>query len=878
MNSSSRHRALIGLAVILTMFTTAKSTQAEIVRLPTDIIPKFEAIHLNLDPNKSDYTGSVHIEIKVERATKAIQFHAQEMDLQRIILRGKRGTVELKPDTEEDGLVTATAPTTVSPGSYSLDIDFANEFDQRATSLYRLQSGGQAYAFTQFEAVDARLAFPCWDEPSFKFPYQITLSVPEAHEAVSNTPVVSQSVKDGVKTVVFRRTKPLPSYLLAIATGPLEFTPIPGMSIPGRVVSPKGTSALAQAAVAMTPPILAALERYFGRPYPYEKLDLIAVPEYTYGAMENPGAITYADRFLLFDPKTMSVAARRLFATFTAHELAHMWFGNLVTMQWWDDLWLNESFGEWMGDKIASEVFPELQVGGDVAANLQEAMVVDARLSTRAIRQPVHTVSNLLQSADALSYYKGEATISMFEQWIGPQTFRKGILAYLKKHEWGNAEAKDLWGALSKASGRDIGGAMATFIDQPGVPLVAVRVLADGRVQLAQKRFLNFGIAAPPQPLWQVPVTLKYPVGSAVRTHSLLLREDSMTVALPGLSGKPPDWVYPSAGGFGYYRWSVDFPTLLSLADAASESLVPRERIGYLQNLAALLDAGGVRGDDYLRLVASFAEDPRPEVIAVIPDALEGIKRAFINEDLQAPFAVYVRIVLQPSVKRFGLDRARGEEDAVSIIRPPLIEWLADDGRDEEVLAHADGLATSFLADRGSIDPSLVAVALGVSAIRGDGALFEVYKKRFEDSEIPTDRMPLLGALGNFRDPKLREAALAYNLEGPLRPQEHFTIPQSMSRTVAYQGQVFDWVTRNYDELSRRMPPIYAIFLPHIGTGCLEANLLKAKAFYSVPEHSAPGSEVELARVLEGGRDCVGLRDREGEAVARYLTQIVGGE
>ncbi len=861
-------------ALLALLLASAIPVRADVSRLRTDIVPKFQAIHLSLDAAKADYTGSVRVEIEVTKPTDTIQFHAQEMKLQKTALRAKKGSRELKTEEGEEGFVTATAPSTIAPGAYTLEIEFSNEFDRRATGLYRLESGGSAYTFTQFEAVDARLAFPCWDEPSFKFPYQMTLSVPAAHEAVSNTPVERETVKEGVKTVVFRRTKPLPSYLLAVATGPLEYVPVRGTSIPTRIVTPKGSAALTEVAATMTPPLLAALEKYFGRPYPYEKLDMIAVPEFAPGAMENPGAITYGDRFILFDPKTMSMSQRRTFAVFTAHELAHMWFGDLVTMKWWDDLWLNESFAEWMGDRIAGEVYPELQVEVEALRGVHQAMGLDAQLSTRAIRQPVRTVANLLQSADELTYKKGQATLAMFEQWMRPETFRKGVLAYLKKHEWGNAEASDLWDALSQAAGRDLSAPMSSFLDQPGVPLVRAEVLADGQVRLTQRRHLNYGATAPEPSLWKVPVRIKYSDGSVVKTHPVLLTAASLTVSLPGLAGKAPAWIHPNAGATGYYRWSVDAPMLQRLADAAQCALEPPERMGFVQNLGALLAAGEVRGDDYLRLVAGFAEDPRPEVIGVLPGALEGIKDSFIDGDPEGLFAAYVRRVLAPSMKRFGPDRAKGEEEAVSLLRPRLIAWLADDGQDPEVLSHSERLADSFLADRGSVDPSLVNVALRASAIRGDAARFGEYRKRFEAATVPTDRDALLAALGNFREPKLREQALDYVLEGPLRPHEIYAIPQSMSRTTAYRGQVLEWIMANYDAIVKRIPPVYSIYLPRLGSGCSEERIQKAKGFFSKPEHSPPGTDKELARVIEAGKDCVGLRAREGEAVTRYLTQL----
>src|SRR5258706_9828782 len=317
-------------------------------RLARDVVPTFQAVRLVLDPAQAEYRGTAHVELNVARPTAVFGFHAEGPVLSALKLRGAGGEVPLRHTVGARGLVRAEADRPIPPGAYTLDIDFTAPFDTRAAGLYRATVRGESYAFTQFEADDARKAFPCWDEPSFKFPYQLTVVVPEKDLAVSNTPIESETARGGQKTVVFKRTPSLPSYLLAIAVGPFDTVPIPGLSVPGRVVAVKGSGGMAAEAARITPPLVAALERYFGRSYPFEKLDLIAVPEFWPGAMENAGAITFAEGILLVDQAASSQQERRL-VEITAHELAHMWFGDLVTMAWWDDLWLNESFASWMG-------------------------------------------------------------------------------------------------------------------------------------------------------------------------------------------------------------------------------------------------------------------------------------------------------------------------------------------------------------------------------------------------------------------------------------------------------------------------------------------------------------------------------------------------
>ncbi len=346
---------------------------ADLVRLGSDVVPTAEAVSLTADPRSDDYSGSVVVDLQVKKATPTFRFHAEDMTLASLKLTKGNKAVDVTHAKGEDGTVLVTAAKPLQPGKYTLSIDFTNKYNRQAVGLYKMTvKDGTPYLFTQFEAIDARRAFPCWDEPGFKIPYELTLNIPEQYDAVSNTTVASESKSGGRKVIRFARTKPLPSYLIAVAVGEFESTPIEGMSVPGRVIAPKGQGRLTKLAAEITPPLLAALEKYFGSKHPFEKVDLIAVPEYWAGAMENPGAITYRDTVLLLDPAVATPAQRQNLIRVTAHELAHMWFGDLVTMEWWDDLWLNESFADWMGDKITDQVHPEL--GHAITEDVQNAV------------------------------------------------------------------------------------------------------------------------------------------------------------------------------------------------------------------------------------------------------------------------------------------------------------------------------------------------------------------------------------------------------------------------------------------------------------------------------------------------------------------------
>jgi len=529
-SQSAKHIWLI-LRLVPVLLVIDDFAQAR--QLAMDVVPTNQTVMLTINADTSDYSGSTLIDLEVKAVTDSFSFHAERIQFDSLSLKHNKKSIANSFTRGENGLVSVHCAVPLALGKYSLTIDFTNAFDTQAVGLYRVVTEGNGYTFTQFEENDARKAFPCFDEPIFKIPFSVTLKVPQEHLAIANTSIEKESSKDGWKTVVFRETKPLPTYLVAIATGPLETVNVPGMKIPTRIVTVKGKLGLTDFSIKTTPPLMAAFEKYFDSPYPYDKLDLIAVPEFWAGAMENAGAITFRETILLRDPQKLTLSQRRSTAGVIAHELAHMWFGDLVTMAWWDDLWLNESFATWMGNKVCDEVFPEYEVGLNEIGSIHGAMNGDARPSTQQIRQPTGSTDNLLSNIGVI-YNKGQAVLMMFEEWMGADLFQKGIRLYLKKHAWGNATADDLWAALSEASGREIGPTMNTFIEQPGVPLISVNMTSTGEIEINQSRFSNYGdtVGYASTLVWQVPMTVKYYDGNSVRTHSLLLTEKKTIIQI----------------------------------------------------------------------------------------------------------------------------------------------------------------------------------------------------------------------------------------------------------------------------------------------------------------------------------------------------------
>jgi alanyl aminopeptidase len=855
-------------------------------RLDRGAMPTEQSVDLTLDPEKADYSGTVTIALDVTQATDVLRFHARSLTVDEASLKGSSATIQ-PTAIEKVGMDQARLKFAkpIAPGKYTLTMKFHNAYNVRAVSLYKVVTGGRAYLFTQFEDTEAREAFPCWDEPSFKIPWHMTLRVPAGDLAVSNTPVTSEKTAGGTKTVVFDGTKPLPSYLIAIAVGPFETVPITGMGVPGRVVTVQGASRMAADAASAAGPLLKALERYFGRPYPYAKLDLIAAPEFLYGAMENAGAIVFADRALLLDPEIASSDQRNRMHGTLAHEMALMWFGDLVTMKWWDDLWLNESFATWMSNKVMDEVFPDEREGVGALFSVQRAFTTDSRPSTRAMRGKIVGNTSLQETANELTYNKGCAVLTMFESWVGPDKFRAGVLDYIQAHQWSNAEGRDLWLAIGKRSGEDIDAAMASFLDQPGVPLVTLESAGGGKVKLTQRRFLTIGSAGADEPRWRIPVILRYPADSGLRTLRVWLT-GADTVADLGVAALPA-WIMPNADASGYYRWRVPDGMREALIAAARAQLDERERIDVIANLTAQLRAGAEPGDRYLQMVASMAQDPEPEVLRADMESLDENRIALATPRSTSALQAYVRTTFDPALHRFGLVPHDDERPGVSESRALLLRLLGDAGQSKPVLAFAESVSVAYRKSPKSVPPSLVDAVMVLAARRGDRAMFDDYRQRFESASVPSDRALYLACLGSFRSPELQAAALDYCLNGPLRPQEGLVIPAAMSETGLllangragggeFSEQTMKWTLDHWDALIARMPPNFAARALRSTGGCTKDRAAALQQFFADPKHDSPGIAASLRRLEDSMEECSSLHDREAERVERWLTSTAG--
>lgn len=853
-------RVLFGLLLLSVCNLAAATDEFRMAKLARPIA---QSVWLKLDPAQEGFEGRVSITLELDSAGKQIQFSGRDYSIDSASVSGSADCA-LTTAMGEQGVVTASCADELPAGRYTLEIAFHAPYNRRSVGLFKTVAQGDAYLFTQFEMSDARRAFPVFDEPEYKIPFTLTVSVPDGLKVYANTPETALSSKDGWTTREFAPTPPIPSYLVALAAGPLEEYAVEGLRVPGRIITVRGKSAMAAYVAGEMPKILAALEAYFGRPYPYAKLDSVAVPEFPFGAMENVGLITYREDLLLIDPENASLEQKRSSLSVIAHEIAHQWYGNLVTMRWWDDLWLNEAFATWMGGKIVAQVYPELES----QLNLQQssAMPSDALLTTKPIRKPIRSEADVFDGL-GLAYSKGGAVLSMVEQWIGEDVFKDGIRAYLKTHEFGNAQADDLWGALGKAAGKDVATVLRTFIEQSSFPLLDVGLSAK-TLTISQRRFAYPGATAPPQ-RWTVPVNIVYGVGERRQSTSVLLDKPSATIELEF----EPQWVYPDTDGKGYYRFALDDDLLaLSLPHFNHKSLNVRERLAFVSGSNALFLADELEAADYLRIIAPFLDDPHPRVVSSALGYLTDLREPLVDKALEPEWASYIAKATKPVLRRHGLVSRADDAPGMNGLRSRLIRLAGLEGRDAKVITQARRQAELFLSNPGESDSGLIDAQLAVAAFHGDDALYEQMVAKFESTSTPDVRSRLLEALSMFGNAEQQSASLDYVLTEHITASDIRYILSGEFYTEERAARTRTWMYENYDALTKKMPPFAIPFMPQfLGGGCDLDVLETAYDFFLPLVEDTPAYARTLEKTAESVRQCADLRARESKALAEFL-------
>jgi aminopeptidase N len=823
-------------------------------RLPASIVPVSQTIELRLDPSQSDFSGHTTINLTIGQTTDRIGINQVGLDMTSIVLSSAGAGRILHATDGEWEIAWLADGNEIAPGDYVLTIDFGGRFSTDALGMYHVSFEDNDYLFTQMESMYARRAFPVFDEPAFKIPYTLTISAPSGLVVIANMPVASTTEQDGWQRVEFQTTPPLPSYLLAYAVGPLERVAIDGMSVPGYVYMPKGHAGKAGFVIRETPTIVAALEDYFGLLYPFPKLDFVAVPEFAFGAMENPGLITYRTELLLVGDEPTGTQAERVLMVI-AHEVAHIWYGDLVTMKWWDDLWLNEAFASWMAWSVMESVYPQYE--SDLKLPQAAAFPADQRTSSKPIRRMVRNNDEIIDGL-GLNYSKGRALLSMLEQYVGHEVWQRAIRNYIGEFAWSNASERDLWNAVSEEFGLDVYGIAGAFLNQPGFATVTIG--EDGKV--SQKRYLTEGREAADFE-WQIPLNVKYKSKGEIRQSFLLLKGKSGSLDIPNNT----DWIFPDAGGNGYYRWSTGLDQLYKLVDDVNE-LTEREKIALLDNSEALLNAGDLSLADYMFVLNALIRDPHPLVFLPSLEKLITIGEKFVASDNRDSFARFIDQTVAGRLQEVGVESRNDDSEAVIQMRPRLVRALGQFGADEAARDAAVKLTNAYLESAESVQSGLALEAMRVTALNDDGGRYEQYQRAYLSSGSADQKSNILSAI-YFDDPDVVRRHLDFSISASVPSGDAVKGLGFSAYILEDHSVLYAWLEENLDALQEKIPEFRRPLLPQIiGDTCNARNLAMLEEFFGKRGGLYSSS---LGKAVETAESCIDRRKRHASDLEQFL-------
>ena len=789
------------------------------VMLPANVRPS--SYKLMLEPDLSDFTfrGEETVEIEILERTPTIVLNCADITIQTCKLTQANGSTVAPVNTRlDEGAETATFEfkTALPVGPAKLEIEFSGKLNEKLRGFYRSrytdQSGEEAYlATTQFEATDARRAFPCWDEPALKATFQLTLLIPSDLVAVSNMPLVSETeAGPGKSKKEFAETPVMSTYLLAFVVGDLksiEQRASGGTLI--RVWTTAGKEEQGRFALEVSARLLEYFNDYFGIPYPLEKLDHLAIPDFAAGAMENWGAITYRETAILVDRETSSAATRQRVAAIVAHEMAHMWFGDLVTMAWWSDLWLNESFASWVGDKSVDHLYPEWEVWTQfVSYDTNRALSLDGLQSSHPIEQEVKNPGEIGELFDAISYSKGGSVLRMLEHFLGPEAFRQGLRAYLGRHQYGNARTADLWDALGEASGQPVAAMMDTWVKQTGYPIVDVQTVRSGdsvEITAEQIRFTYDHLVEPQRSddaLWHVPLSAQAHDGQPT---SRLMDERSVTMRLPLSSGATNEgWIKVNPEQTGFYRVNYSPEDWTRLRPAIQGLLLsPTDRLGIQNDAYALAKAGFLQATEFLALAEAYAGETDASVWSDLAANLGGIDTLLADEPYYTRYQAFARRIFQPVGQRVGWVAQPGEGHLDALLRSTVLTELGGYG-DEEALGQASELFDRYLKDTSAVHPDIRKVVFSLAAKRGDRSTYDKMWDLYGRVEMEEEKVRFLGALTDFNQPELLDESLERALSPKVRVHDTVRMVAGVASNNAGRDRAWEFLKANWPEFDRR--------------------------------------------------------------------------
>jgi cytosol alanyl aminopeptidase len=845
--------------------------------LPAAAEPLAYTLHFDIDPAQESFDGTAEIRVQLKQAVDHLWLNGKGLSVSSASLTTTNGRQAAVRYTEvnKDGVARVDFGKRLKPQALTLRFAYSAHYATDLEGLYKVKRGSDAYVMTQMESLGARKAFPGFDEPRFKTPFTVSMTVPDTAVAVANSRQLDETLSRGHKTLRFATTEKLPTYLLAVAVGPwdvtetLEMPPTAERPTPlaVRVLGPKGSKPKLQYALTHTPTLVTALERYFGIAYPFDKLDLLAAPDFAAGAMENAGLVTFADTLIVLDEKS-SLSAIKSYTSVTAHELAHQWFGDLVTPRWWDDIWLNEAFATWMAAKIVGEVAPEQRPELDQLRASQAAMTDDSLVSARRIREPIRVLGDIDAAFDGITYQKGAAVLSTFENWIGAENFRRGVHAHMVRHARGVATADHLIAALAEASGKGaaFAPAMKSFLDQPGLPQVAVTPqCAAGKASLAltQQRYLPLGSSGKATgQRWQIPVCMRLGAADGSSgTQCTLLDGPRQSVAL----AQCPAWVLPNADAGGYYRFTLPpehFKSLITVLPA----LKPAEQLAVTDAVTAAFQQGTASADTVLATLRATADLPLPQVALAMRGNLDFLRLQVLDAAGIAAMRKALWSAYEPVLARLTLKPRAGESADDKDLRAKLVSWLAIQWQMPELQQPLLESAGRVFAGDGrpaldGVPPDLLTPTLAVWA-RAEGATAASrLRAELALNTDPAQRRSLVTALAVIEDTETAIAVRDFSLDPDLQLHELYAVLATQADNRIESGSYWSWFTAHLPKLRRRLPGLGQARLVDIGARgmCSTADAAKLAAFFDAKK---------LAEISGGARNLRTAREEIGLCAA----------
>ena len=787
----------------------------EAVLLPDNVTPVKYTLTLQPDLENFTFRGEETVAVDIYGDVAEIVLNCSEIEIQSASLDQygiETDIAAIRYDPDADA-VTLALGRRASDGAANLKIAFTGVLNDKLRGFYRSQytnaEGETRYlATTQFEATDARQAFPCWDEPAHKASFECTLIIPEDLTALSNTPTVAVNpAGPGLKSVRFAETPVMSTYLLAFVIG--DLTHIEKEAASGTRVgvwTTRGKEEQGRFALDTSVKLLSFFNDYFGIPYPLEKLDHIAIPDFAAGAMENWGAVTYRETALLVDPQNSSAGTRQRVAEVVAHEMAHMWFGDLVTMEWWDDLWLNESFASWMGTKAVDWLFPEWQMWTQfVNMDTNRALSLDGLKNSHPIEQEVNDPAEVSQLFDAISYSKGASVIRMLEQFLTPEVFRQGIYQYLDGHQYQNARTADLWAALEETSGQPVTSIMGSWTGQMGYPVLDVAARRSGsgaQLTLSQQRFVYDRLLEEGEPdtaSWQVPVRVT--AGDPASDAALVMDQPQASVSL---ASTPQQWfkVNPSQTGFFRVNYSAEdwerlVPAIESLALPATD------RLGIQNDAYALSRAGLLPVTQFLSLARAYRSEVDASVWSDLASNLREMETLVSGEPIYPAYRDFARDLFQDAVQRIGWEPRAGEGHLDSLLRSTVLSQ-AGNYQDAAVLEEASRRFAGYLQDPASVHPDLRGVVYSLAAQAGDEATYNQLWDLARATDLQEEKIRLMLSLARFNQPELLQETLSRSLTDDVRSQDTITVVSAVASNIRGRQPAWDFVKENWPEFDRR--------------------------------------------------------------------------